>query len=80
MESYFMSLMVTLISVIPPSEVVLTLVYYFGRKLFQFGPSCSNDHIRIRADVRVLPNATTKICLKTRKTILSRSKRLTEKK
>lgn len=47
--------------------------------MFQFGPSCSNDHIRIRANMRILPNAVTNICLKTRKIILGRIKRLTKR-
>lgn len=74
-----MSSMATLSSVIPPSEVVLLVVYYLGRKRCWFSPSCSNDHIRIRANMRILPSAITNISLKTRGIIVDGIKRLTKK-
>lgn len=47
--------------------------------MFQFSPSCSHDHIRIRADMRILPSAITNISLKTRKIILGGNRRLAKK-
>lgn len=40
-----------------PGEVVLPLFYYFRRKILQISPSCSNNHTRIRADMRILSSA-----------------------
>lgn len=44
-----------------------------------FSPSCSNDHIRIRTNMRILPSAITNIALKTREIIVGGIKRLTKK-
>lgn len=76
---YLMSLMATLISVIPPSEVVLLVFYFLGEKMCWFSPSCSNDHIRIRAYMRILPSAITNISLKNREVIVDGIKRHTKK-
>lgn len=44
--------------------------------MLQFSPSCSNDHIRIRADMRILSSAIINICLPNSKIIFSEIKRL----
>ena len=62
-----------------PSEVVLLVIYYLGRKMFQFIPLCSTDRVRVRADMRILPSAVTNTSLKTRKMLLDGIKRLTKK-
>lgn len=70
-----MSLMVTLISMILHVSI-LTLIYYFERKMLQSGLSYSNDHTRIKTDMRILSGAVVNIYLKTKKIILGGTKRV----
>lgn len=70
-----MSLMVTLISMILHVSI-LTLIYYFERKMLQSGLSYSNDHTRIKTDKRILSGAVVNIYLKTKKIILGGTKRV----